>query len=302
MGETRRMHYVPKTYLKNFSEKRGNEFFIYAVSKKAREKVFPTNITNICVEKDLYTLPGETESSRQFIEKMYSDLYESDYDNIYKLLIDESKESLTTKERYSIVGFVVSMFYRNNSWNNFHNKFMDEVYAKGYHLTKANGKESFFIEEQEINIVGRSLEELQKENHNQDKPLMALTALQKMLELTRMRFFNDVIAINKTSSDSEFITSDNPVSFRNEEVKRPIPVDPTNTLSIPIDSNHLLQLRSWGHELDKNMIGRLSGPALINMVNSRINNEFQLAQSDKFILGTKTALHRFLQRPINKLL
>jgi peptidoglycan/LPS O-acetylase OafA/YrhL len=38
-------------------------------------EIFVTNVKKICRETDLYTLPGATEEERQFLEKMYNDLY-----------------------------------------------------------------------------------------------------------------------------------------------------------------------------------------------------------------------------------
>jgi len=57
MAETRRMHYVPRTYLHALTKESGN--------------IFTPNITNICLENDLYMLAGKTEAERQLLENMY---------------------------------------------------------------------------------------------------------------------------------------------------------------------------------------------------------------------------------------
>ena len=59
------------------------------------------------------------------LENMYKEVFENGYDNLYKILTNESKESITPTECYSVISFVVSIFYRNNYWINLHNKFMD---------------------------------------------------------------------------------------------------------------------------------------------------------------------------------
>jgi len=299
MAETKRMHFVPRTYLKNFSiERSPNEFFISALAKKMTSSPFETNIKNICVEKNLYTLDGNSEEERQFIENLYNDLYEKNYGDLFKILTEENKVNVTPNERYSIIGFVVSMFYRNNSWSIGYNKFMDQTYEKVYHLSKENNNESFFFEEQEISIAGKSLEEIQKENRKKSNQYLAVIAVKKIFELIRLRYMNDVITIVKTLGNHEFITSDNPVTFRAENIKqRPLPIDPTNTLSIPIDKNHLLQLRPWGHELDKNMIGRLTEQSFISIITATINNQSQYLQSGKFLLGSKNSLMNFKPDP-----
>jgi Protein of unknown function (DUF4238) len=296
MGETRRMHFVPQTYMKRFSQERGGEYFIHALPKNGGS-IFEPNIKNICVETDIYMIPGTTEKDRQFLENMYHDLYEKGYDSLYKLLSDDAKETITAEERYSIVSFVVSMFYRNNSWGNFHNQLMDDTFEKVYHLARANGKDSFFFEDLEISIVGKTLEELQKENRKQDRPMIAMVTAQKIFELSRLRVLNDFISVVKADPGYEFITSDNPVSFKSKNIKqRPIPFDPTNSLWMPIDKDHLLQVEPWAHELDWKMIGRMKDRPFPGLISS-MNNSFQFHQSGKFLLGTETGLKNFQVKP-----
>ncbi len=55
--------------------------------------------------------------------------------------------------------------------------------------------------------------------------MIALNGVQRIFELTRMRVINDVVTVLKT--EDLIVTSDNPVSFRGENVNiRPIPIDP----------------------------------------------------------------------------
>jgi hypothetical protein len=301
MAETRRMHYVPKVYLDKFAKQRGDEFYICALEKQTGN-IFNPNTENICVKKDLYLLEGSTENERQLIEKLYHELFEDGYNNIHKILVDDSRDSITMAERYDIISFVVSVFYRNYVWNAGHNKLMDETLAKAYHLSKANEKDSFFFGEQEVSIAGKSLEELQKENRGKDRQIIALNAIQRIFELTRMRVINDVVTIVKT--EELILTSDNPVSFRGENVSvRPIPIDPNNTLSLPIDDCHLLQLRPWGDKLDNNltMLGRMSEFSIVSGVVAETNNQLQYNQAEQFLLGTEDGIKGFQYDPTGDL-
>lgn len=298
MAETRRMHYVPKTYLKRFSKEKNGEFYIHALAKEDDYKLFNANINNICVERDLYALDGETIEERQLIENMYHGLYENKYDNIYNILTDNSRVSITYLERYSIIGFVVSMFFRNNSWPIGYNKLMDETYAKAYQLSKQNNQEVFYFGEQEVLIAGKTLEELQNENRKADRPLVAVTAAKKIFELIRLRVINDVITVFESTEENEYITSDNPVIFRSDNPKiRPLPIDPSNTLSIPINANCLLQLRPWGHMLDKNIIGRMPAQGFMSIINSAIYNQAQYHQTGKYLLGSESGIKNFKPDP-----
>ena len=301
MAETRRMHYVPKVYLDKFAEQRGDEYYICALEKQTGN-IFNPNTENICVKKDLYLLEGSTKNERQLIEKLYHELFEDGYNNIHKILIDDSRDSITMAERYDIISFVVSMFYRNNVWNAGYNNLMDETLSKAYRLSKANEKDSFSFGEQEVSIAGKSLEELQKENRDKDRQMIALNAIQRIFELTRMRVINDVVTIVKT--EDLIVTSDNPVSFRGENVGvRPIPIDPNNTLSLPIDVCHLLQLRPWGDKLDNNltMLGRMSEFSIVSEVVAETNNQFQYNQAERFLLGTEDGIKGFQYDPTGDL-
>lgn len=291
MSETRAMHFVPRTYLKHFSiEESENAFFIHAFKKQSGE-IIRTNIENICKKRDLYMLDGNTVEGRQLLENMYNDFFEVHYDNLYSILIDETRETLTMEERYDIISFVVSMFYRNNIWNVQFNSFIDEMLAKAYHASKQNDRDSFFFEEKELSIAGKSLEQLQKENKKQGTKMVALTGMQRIFKLTRMRILNDVVTVIKTSDN--LVTSDNPVSFRAEKREQhPIPMDPANVLTLPIDSNHLLQLRSIGHEVNRTMIGRIP-PSFDSYAYLVINNQYQHSQADRFVLGSESAIKSF---------
>jgi hypothetical protein len=236
------------------------------------------------------------------IERLYNKLFEGEYNKIHKILIDDRRDTITMEERYDIISFVVSMFYRNNIWNAGYNKLIDETLAKAYHLSRVNGKDSFFFGEQEVSIAGKSLEELQKENRNKDRQMIALNGIQRIFELTRMRVVNDVVTIVKT--EDLIVTSDNPVSFRGEKVNaRPIPIDPNNTLSLPIDDCHLLQLRPWADKLDNNltMLGRMPEFSIVSGVIAETNNQSQYNQAERFLLGTENGIRGFQYDPTGEL-
>jgi hypothetical protein len=128
--------------------------------------------------------------------------------------------------------------------------------------------------------------------------MVALITAQRIFQLIRLRVMNDFVSVVKARDGFEFITSDNPVSFKAANAnQRPIPFDPTNTLWAPIDNTHLLQLHPWAHELDWKMLGRMKDGPFPGLITS-MNNDFQLRQSDKFLLGTRAALTSFQSKPM----
>ncbi len=53
-------------------------------------------------------------------ERIYSDVWEKDYDKMYDWLTDPKKVTLTVQEREFIISSVVTMFYRTPIWNKFY--------------------------------------------------------------------------------------------------------------------------------------------------------------------------------------
>jgi hypothetical protein len=301
MSETSKMHFVPRTYLKHFAKKKRRDYIINVLPKRSLDKfsIYPRNTKDVCYETDIYKLNGSTEDERQFIETMYRFVYEEGYDDLYKVLTDESRKFLTAEERYATIAFMVSMFYRNVTWGNTYNTFMDRLYNGAYQLAKENDKDSFIMtdgdgNEEEISFEGKSLEQFQKDMKEKDRAMVALTMAEKTFQLTRARLINDVVCVTKLSDGYEYVTSDNPVIVRNNETKQPIPFDPTNILSMPIDNKHLVQLRSMGNEVNPLMLCLAKEEPLISKASSMINNHSQASQADKLILGSETGLRQLL--------
>lgn len=290
MTETRRMHYVPKVYLDKFAQQRGNEFHI-GVLDKQNGKIFNSNTKKICIKNDLYLLQSSSENQRQLIEKLYDELFESRYNSLYKILVDDNRNMITLEERYSIISFVVSLFYRNIFWNVGYNKLIDQTLSSAYKRSKAAGKDSFFFGEQEVSIAGKSLEQLQKENREMDREMIALKAIQKIFELTRIRLKNDVIVVVKT--EDLMVTSDNPVIvLGGNAIEISIPFDLNNTLSLPVDDFHLLQLRPWAVKLDSDltMLRRIPKIPIYTSYIAKSNNQLQYQQAERFVLGSDKAI------------
>jgi hypothetical protein len=69
MGETRKMHYVPQCYLRNFAQEKSGVYTIHALPKNGGS-IFQANVEDMGAQRDLYRLPGDTQKDRQFIETM----------------------------------------------------------------------------------------------------------------------------------------------------------------------------------------------------------------------------------------
>lgn len=104
--EVKNQHFVPRTYMKHFSEKRGDNYYIKAlpVSNPVIESIVEKNTKKICFEKHLYTLPGDTVAERMLLEKFYGNEFEQHYNTIYEMLTDPNKTELSEDERKLVDG------------------------------------------------------------------------------------------------------------------------------------------------------------------------------------------------------
>ncbi|MBZ4033905.1 DUF4238 domain-containing protein [Flavobacterium sp. 17A] len=296
MPDVKRQHYVPRTYLKNFSEQRGDNFFIKALPKNstAQEKIYEIAISNVCVQTDLYTLPGETEEQRMLIEKFYSENYEKHYKDVYDILTNPNKKTITEEERELIISTVVTMLYRTTKWISQHNSFFDRILENAYNLAISKGFDYFMYEDQKISFADKTLEQLQKEYKKEERASQVITQLEVALNLIKWRLEKNTIMVVRITDEAEYITSDNPVVYQNRKGKLVSPFDASNILKLPLDSKHLLLLMPYGDETNKLSITRSERLDEASFQSKVVSNFLQFGNSERFILGTDKGLKTYL--------
>nr|WP_294928998.1 DUF4238 domain-containing protein [uncultured Flavobacterium sp.] len=296
MPEVKRQHYVPRTYLKNFSNQRGDKYFIKVLPSVncTEEAIYESSTSNICLQTGLYTLPGETEQQRMLIETFYSKNYEAYYNEVYEILTNPTKKTITEAERELIISTVVTMFYRTTKWINQHNTFFNRVLENAYTLAKDNGFDYFLFEKEKVLIANKTLEQLQKEYKYESRPSQVITQLEIALSLIKWRIEKDNIIVIKITDDSEFITSDNPVIYSGPQGKSLAPFDAENVLKLPLDSKHLLLLIPHGNDDNKLNITRSERSGLMSESSKLTSNYSQFLNSERFLLGTDKGLKSYI--------
>ncbi len=294
----KRQHFVPRTYLKHFAEKKGDEYIINVLPSKGKttDEIFESNIKNVALKRHLYTLPGQTVDEKMALEKFYSSELEKHYDRIYDILIDPDQIVISDEDRELIISTVVTMFYRTTWWISVHNDSMMRVFERMYELCEQTGKDYFLFEDQKLSIAGKTLEEFTKEYNNENQPRMVLLQLDVAMKLIKARVATDGIMVSKLVEDgAEFITSDNPVSVSNPFSDSLAPFDANNILRLPLDSKHMLLLMPNGKSDGPNRIVRR------NMVNphcgiEKLTSNFQQMESaEKFLFGGISSLESYLK-------
>lgn len=292
--EVKRQHFVPRTYLKNFATKKSDEYYIHAlpISEPKIENVFELNITKVCLERNLYTLPGNNSHERMLLETFYATELEQHYEGVYQLLIDPNNTVVNKEQRERIILTVITMLYRTTFWINEHNDILKRTLTLLFEACKETGKDYFIAEGEKISIANKTLEQIISENKVESKPTQVLLQLETAFKLFNHRKETDAITILKIVEDNcELITSDNPVIMQNEKLSKLMPFDPTNILKLPLDRRHMLILTPRLEHNDLHSILRQN----ISGESTNLNSS-QFEKAERFVLGDNNALNNYLSK------
>lgn len=285
-----KQHFVPRIYLKHFSERIQDDYFVDVFDKNL-ERHFNTNIKMICAEKDLYTLKKDNKVAKDIlaIEKMYSNFIEPIYLKSYNILINDTITRITHEQRSEIIIGIFQLYMRNPKLlrkSILHHK--SELNNKIAIAKSENKKGITFFEEDFsfkeytendiLKFVTEHLTNSFKEHH--------IIATQKICEYHE----NIKIEVSKIIDDAEFITSDNPLATEDFVTKDDNPFLHSKEFLIPLNKKYALRLF---HETSKelNVIHRKSihnGTA--ELFNDNINKE-----TSRFLIGTKKAFEQHFE-------
>ncbi len=240
--ETKRQHFVPRTYLNKFGvERKNGDYQIHALDKSNLENIFPINTAKVCVKKDFYTIEGKSEEDRQLIENFYGDNIESKYNEFYELITNDDITTISSEQRNLIISTIVTLLFRTTKLPNIHNQLLKRVFDMALTLCTKEGKDYFFIEKEKIHIENKNVDELYKEYIADQKTGILITQLEVASKLIDIRN-NNLISIIKLNENPKYIISDNPVIIYNSASKIIAPFDPDNELSLPVNDSYTVYL------------------------------------------------------------
>lgn len=280
-------HYVPKVYLKNFSQKRKKDFFIdaYNISEKI---YFNTNIKGICAEKDLYTLSNDTTNAKDVlaIENMYANFLEPIYEESYKILTNPKILQLTPSQHANILIGIFQFYARNPKWMYDAIEKHKVIIARQLKIAKsANIISILYLDKKfrlEDNIEEKILDFVKSE--------LIKTFKEKHLDGTREIFEYHADAkfeICHLIDNSSFITGDNPLVGKDIVNDNSHPLLRSKEFIIPLNPKVGLRLH---HDNRKKLynIYRYGG----KNGNADTFNEKVINNSSRFILGTQENIER----------
>ncbi len=186
-------HYVPRVYLKNFSNFNGKEHYIWVFDKETGN-IFQTNIKNIAFEEEFY----DKISDEQTIEKTLRDI-ESKFDIAVKKLISiKDINKLSIEERDILSEFIAYQMIRTKETRKMLKDASEQFFEKYGDKLAPN------LKEQVINST--------KKEHLRKMHTGLIGDMEEFKQ--RIKNLKWILLINKTKFP--FWTSDNPVAEYNE--------------------------------------------------------------------------------------
>jgi hypothetical protein len=210
MSEPRNQHYVPQTYLKNFSfsSKPPHQIFVL---HKDKGKIFCVNIRDTASERHFYTVTKKI--NKYFWENKYSQEIEpimthvisdiiSKCDNV---LIQNNSFILTSEIKQQLAFTMVNQLLRGKHCRDFQHKIYESTVPPVIEAVH------------EFIPIDNLKEELYKAII-EDRDYFKLASMQATFDIQRFKKYCDILfqrhfLIYKITGDENFITSDNPVMF-----------------------------------------------------------------------------------------
>lgn len=280
-------HYVPRLLLKNFSEPRKDEFYIYAFDKhKDEDNVFNPNIKGIAAENGFYDLTYGNNSLS--LEKNLTELEGKAAKIIKKILQEKNLAHITKNDRFILALFLSVQFVR----------------TKEHRLRFSHIQEMLIDRLTDQKYPKEVIEKLKQETTDpEDNKLMGLKSLIDA-GLYVPQFLKKTWVLYQTTQDDPFYTSDNPIAMFNDQdfglygniglsvpgIEIYLPLSTTLCLGLicPVLSNQILvaneQLDKIPEPVQELINGLMQGTSIsVNSDNVLRFNSLQVMYSSRFV-------------------
>ena len=216
MSDPIRHHHVPQTYLRNFSFVKKSEFKLYTYDKISK-KIFEANVDDVAVEKNFYTVNNiqDIYAWENFYAQSVEPMMGTTIYDIIKIsescLIRDKVQILTDelKAKFSVI--MVYQLLRSKHSREFEHKIFEE-------------KAPQILSEAKNKFMGKGNQKIDMllENYQISEDMFKLTAMEATLDITKINMFAQALfnrcwVVYRIIGKNEFVTSDNPVMFMNNQ-------------------------------------------------------------------------------------
>jgi hypothetical protein len=257
MSKPRRQHFIPKSYLRQFSDMEGDKAFVEAYNVNSGELKYPFSIANLCVSKNIYTLPAANDKDKYSLEHFYAENVDAVYPEVYKILTDHKVIKISEEQRQKILYTTLSLYFRTS-------RFLDEKNDELDWIIERISKDSRPGENAELFLQfgGRGYKFLRKDIENVKDTIRIANRtdfifghLEKWQDFVKHKY-DSQIGVSYILGDVNLISCDNPVKIDNHKVHTQDVFDPDNSIQLPLDQKHLLWISPNSKDWNRDMIYR----------------------------------------------
>lgn len=283
-------HFVPRVYLKNFSTKKGKEWFVYVFDKK-ENRYFVANTRKVCTEIDLYTLEQSATNTSDIlvIENFYAQQVEPMYLKVYGILTNDRVFRVTDEERKEIVLCILHFHMRNPRVvkRAIANQRI-EIPALCAEAKNKNAKGITYFEE---DFSFREWSEQSIIEYFAEKTTKIFKKEHILVTKQITDFHNNAkIEINIAKGESKFLTSDNPLITEDFITKYENPLSKATEFIFPLNQKYSVRLYH-DNTRELNTIRRGFMPnGSVNSINEKI-----FEQSTRFLFGDKESFEEYFK-------
>ena len=212
MNEPKKQHYVPQTYLKQFSFTSNSSSYRLYVLHKNKRKIFTANIKDTAAERHFYTV--KKHQNNYIWEKFYAENIEpvmnkviSKIQSIGECVLLQNYASVITSELKTQIAITIMFQLLRGKHSR---EFEKQAYKNALPGVINKAHEIFGpLDEQRKKIL---------EAYKNDDDYFKLAAMEATLNIEKLEKYVDIIlqrvlVLFKVVGDMEFVTSDNPVMF-----------------------------------------------------------------------------------------
>ena len=260
MSNPIKQHYIPRSYLKSFGVegKKGNRFVdVYKMDNDMLLEQISTK--DICFEKNIYTIPVESDEVKYVLEKYYAENVDREFPKIYSLLVDEKLLTVTQEQKTQILYVCLSLYFRTPRILNHQKQFNNEIFDTASHTVNGDGiiKMNLYGEKMEFHID--DLESVKKQYNERARTAFLVNHLEQWGNFVKYKYDCTINVIKINDTNAPIITSDNPVSIRHFETNRFQGLyDPKAVITLPLDRAHYLEIHPNDYADGQTRINRLT--------------------------------------------
>ena len=260
MSNPIKQYYIPRSYLKNFAvEGRKRNHFVDVYKMDNDMLLEQISIKDICFEKNIYTIPAESDEVKYALEKHYAENVDSEFPKIYKLLVDEKVLTVSQEQKNQVLYVCLSLYFRTPRILNLQKGMNKQIFDRAAYTANEHGliKMNLFGEKMEFHID--EIEEVKKQYDERSRTAFLVNHLEQWGNFVKYKYDCTINVIKIEDSNAPIITCDNPVSIRHFETNKFQGLyDPKAVITLPLDRSHYLEIHPNDYADGQTRINRLT--------------------------------------------